>query len=263
MMLNISNLSVSYGSADIINNLNFSLRPGSFTALLGPNGTGKSTLLKAMAKLVPSSGTVHFIDDVKPPADSDPLYCKDESAKSKVCAYMPQDTGVSSSLTVLEVVLLGRITSLGLAVPGSVLNEASQYLHRFGLADFESRTLNTLSGGQRQLVYLAQSLFRNPSVLLLDEPTSALDLRHQLIVLDHIADYCKHSDGTAVAAMHDLSLAAKYADRIICLSEGSIIADGTPVKVLTQALIRNVYRVEADVCTSANGILHITALSAC
>jgi iron complex transport system ATP-binding protein len=82
-------------------------------------------------------------------------------------------------------------------------------------------------------------------------------------VLDHVANYCNNLKGTAVAAMHDLSLAAKYADRIICLSEGRIIADGTPGKVLTKALIRKVYRVEADVFSGTNGVLHITALAAC
>lgn len=252
-MLEISHLNVSYDSVKILNDLSFRLQRGSFTALLGPNGTGKSTLLKAMANLIPSSGEVTFCEDDQSTRNS----------SANVCAYMPQDTGIASTLTVLEVVLLGRIVSLGLTVPRAIFDEASQYLNRFGLEDFESRRLNTLSGGQRQLVYLAQSLFRDPSVLLLDEPTSALDLRHQLIVLDHVANYCNNLKGTAVAAMHDLSLAAKYADRIICLSEGRIIADGTPGKVLTKALIRKVYRVEADVFSGTNGVLHITALAAC
>ena len=251
-MLDISGLCVEYGRVSVLKDLAFSLEPGSFTALLGANGTGKSSLLKGIAGIIPARGDVSL---------------KDRAAllphqRGDSIAYMPQDTGAISSLTVIEVILLGRLRSLGLQVPQSLRDAASAILAGFGLRKLETRTLEEISGGQRQLVYLAQSLFRNPEILLLDEPTAALDLRHQLIVLDRVVAHCRKNDTIAIAAMHDLSLAAKCADRIICMSQGEIIADGAPGEVLSAPLIRELYGVEAELVTGANGVLHITPLNA-
>ncbi|MEH6631252.1 MAG: ABC transporter ATP-binding protein [Halopseudomonas aestusnigri] len=251
-MFRISNLSVNYASHRVLENINASLKPGSFTALLGSNGTGKSTLLKAMAGLIPAKGSFYHSDhgELTPQKRGD------------LVAYMPQDAGATSSLTVIEVILLGRLRSLGMRVPECLQIEASESLASFGLKSLENRTLDEISGGQRQLVYLAQSLFRNPSILLLDEPTAALDLRHQLLVLDRVANHCHRNDTVAMAAMHDISLAAKHADRLICLSQGNIVADGVPEDVLTEPLIRELYGVEADIIKGTNGTLHITPLRA-
>ncbi len=251
-MLNVTGLTVKYGSLSVITDLAFSLEPGSFTALLGANGTGKSSLLKGIAGVIPASGGVSLQDrkNLQPHQRGDSI------------AYMPQDTGATSSLTVIEVILLGRLRSLGMQVPRSLENEAISILSGFGLGALETRTLEEISGGQRQLVYLAQSLFRNPDILLLDEPTAALDLRHQLIVLDRVSSHCRKNGTIAIAAMHDLSLAAKCADRLICMSDGKIVADGKPTEVLSVSLIRDLYGVEADLVTGSNGILHITPLNA-
>jgi len=251
-MLDISDLSVRYGSISVFENLNFSVKPGSVTALLGANGTGKSSLLKAIAGLTPATGAVSLETQT----------ALSPHQRGHHIAYMPQDTGATSSLTVIEVILLGRLRSLGLQVPGPLQIEASLLLADFGLQALETRTLDEISGGQRQLVYLAQSLFRNPKVLLLDEPTAALDLRHQLIVLERVTAHCQKNNTIAIAAMHDLSLAAKCADRLICMSGGEIIADGAPNKILSTSLIKGLYGVEADIMTGANGVLHITPLRA-
>jgi len=251
-MLNVDGLYVDYGSVNVLKDLSFSAKPGSFIALLGPNGTGKSTLLKAVAGLIPARGSV-CLGGIRKLA-------RQQSADA--FAYMPQDTGATSSLTVLEVVLLGRLRSLGLQVPGSLREEAEEGLSRFGLQSLGARTLDAVSGGQRQLVYLAQSFFRNPEVLLLDEPTAALDLRHQLIVLDRVAAHCRENGTIAIAAMHDLALASRCADRLICLSAGEIVADGPPADTLTGPLIKDMYGIEADVVHGTGGITHITPLRA-
>ncbi len=251
-MLNITDVSVSYGSVNILKDINFSLPAGSVTALLGPNGTGKSSLLKAIAGLTPSTGSIGLEQHKN----------LSHAERASTIAYMPQDTGATSSLTVLEVILLGKLKSLGLRVPQELQNQAGKVLAEFGLLNLQDRTLDAISGGQRQLVFLAQSLFRNPKVLLLDEPTAALDLRHQLIVLDRVVKHCKENGTIAIAAMHDLSLAARCSDRMICLHSGSIIAEGKPADILTAESVEKLYGVEADIITGADGILHITPLRA-
>lgn len=251
-MLNVIGLNISYGRISVLRNINFSLNPGSFTALLGANGTGKSSLLKGIAGLISATGTVGHreAENLTP------------RQRTNTIAYMPQDTGSISSLTVTEVILLGRLNSLGMQVPQTLVSEARQALARFGLQELETRTLGEISGGQRQLVYLAQTLFRNPKVLLLDEPTAALDLRHQLIVLDRVLSHCRKNGTIAIAAMHDLSLAAKCADRVLCLSQGVIVANGVPDQVLQAPLIRGMYGVDVEILTSTNGTIHITPLRA-
>lgn len=243
MTLFVRDLSVSYGRTEILRNINFTLPIGCRAALIGPNGTGKSSLLRAVAGLQPHSGSVSLLSGER---------------QEEAIAYMPQDTGTASALTVLEVVLLGRLRSLGLRVAGKDREAALEALAIFGLADLQSRTLEHLSGGQRQLVFLAQALVRAPAVLLLDEPTAALDLRHQILVLDIVQEHCRKHGILAIAAMHDLGLAARFADQIICLSDGGILATGTPEAVMTAATIETLYGVTADISRTASGGFAIT-----
>lgn len=239
-MLRIEDFCVGYRNHDIVREASLSLREGEVIALIGPNGVGKSTLLKGISGLLPSSGRVYF-DGGERVADADSF------------AYMPQDTLTYSSLTVLEVILLGRLGSLGMRVPRPVIDEARAALSKFDLLHLQTRTLGELSGGQRQIVYLAQALFRNSMVLLLDEPTGALDLKYQLTVLEAVKSHTRHAQIITVMALHDLTLASRYADRIICLHDRRIVADGSPQKVLEPALIQSVYGVDAEVITTRDG----------
>lgn len=249
MTLSVENLTTGYGTTRIIDGATTSAPCGALTVLIGPNGTGKSTLLKALAGLIPSSGRVSL----------NGTFLSTEGRR-EFMAYMPQDTGASSSLTALEVVLLGRVRSLGLSVPDALPGEAFALLRRFGIDALSGRSLDALSGGQRQLVFLAQALFRKPKVLLLDEPTAALDLRHQLVVLNAVRDHaCKHGV-VAIAAMHDLPLAAQFAARVVCLENGTVNAAGTSREVLTEDRIRTVYGVEAAIADTPAGFLSITPL---
>ncbi len=243
MTLYVRDLSLSYGRTEILRDISFSLTAGCRAALVGPNGTGKSSLLRAIAGLQPHDGTVSLLSGERP---------------EDAIAYMPQDTGAASALTVLEVVLLGRLRSLGLRVGENDRIAAFEALAIFGLTDLQSRTLGHLSGGQRQLVFLAQALVRAPRVLLLDEPTAALDLRHQILVLDTVHKHCRDHGILAIAAMHDLGLASRFADQIISLSEGRILATGTPEEVLTASAIETLYGVTAEVTRTASGGFAIT-----
>lgn len=251
-MFDVSGLSVRYGDLEVLENLSLSLKPGTFTALVGPNGSGKSSLLKAVAGLIKAKGEVRLNGSgALAPAE-----------RHESIAYMPQDAGASSSLTVIEVILLGRLRSLGLRVPQDMHENARQALAAFNLAGLQDRTLDAISGGQRQMVFLAQTLFRDPSILLLDEPTAALDLRHQLVVLERVLAHCRSNQTVTVAAMHDLSLAAHFADHVLLLSDGGIIASGEPRTILNPSLLREVYDVETEIMESENGTLHITPLHA-
>lgn len=251
-MLSVEDICIDYGSGPVLRNISFKLQPGSFTALLGPNGTGKSSLLKSISGFTPSTGSVKLGSDT-------PLKPSQRSAK---IAYMPQDTGATSSLTVIEMILLGRIRSLGLRVAKSLQEDARALLNDFGLSKLETRTLDQISGGQRQLVYLAQTLFRNPQVLLLDEPTAALDLKHQLLVLERIRHHCDQHQTIVIAAMHDLSMAAMCSDHLLCLARGGLVAEGKAHDVLTSSFIKETYHVDAEVMQAPSGVLHITPVRA-
>lgn len=251
-MLQVLDLSAGYGGHRVIEGIGFDAPRGSVTALLGSNGTGKSTLLRAVAGLTAARGQIVL--------DGAPLA---PGARAARIRYMPQDTGAASSLSVLEVVVLGRLRSLGLRVPEQVQADALTALAAFGLAPLSGRSLNEISGGQRQLTYLAQALFARPDVLLLDEPTAALDLRHQLIVLDHVAEHCRASGTIAIAAMHDVTLAARSAAQVICLNGGRVLARGAPRAVLKPALLERLYGVEAEILVGSGGALTIAPLRPC
>lgn len=250
-MLQVEALGVRYGRTDVLTGIDLGFPAGTVTALIGPNGTGKSSLLRAIAGLQPHAGTVRLAGEVLP-----------ARARGATVAYMPQETGAAASLTLLEVVLLGRLGSLALSVPDAVVAEASDILDRFGLRGLHHRTLDQVSGGQRQLAFLAQALFRAPGVLLLDEPTAALDLRHQLIVLERVRDYARRHQVVAIAAMHDLTLAAGFSDRITCLNGGTVAGDGSPEDVLREDLIRSVYGVQASITSHAAGSVSVVPVRA-
>ena len=173
-------------------------RPGEVLALLGANGSGKSSLLRALAQVQAHSGTIAW-DGAAAPAGS--------------VGYMPQDNAARVALTAFEVVLLGRMRSLALRVGSRDLQAAQSAMEEIGVADLASRRIGELSGGQRQMVLMAQVLAAGPRVLLLDEPTSALDIAHQLHVLDLLRTATRQRGLTTIAVLHDLNAAARSADR--------------------------------------------------
>jgi iron complex transport system ATP-binding protein len=243
MRLSLDGLSVRYRGHVALDAVVLDARGGEVLALIGPNGAGKSSLLRAVAGLQRHGGTVRI-----------------EGARAGAVGFLPQDHGARAALTVMETVLLGRRRALGWRVPEEELARAGDALRRLGIAALAGRLLGELSGGQRQLVMLAQVLVAEPAVLLLDEPTSALDIRHAVSLLTLVRELTAAAGLVTLVAIHDLNAAARFADRVALLKDGRLVADGAPREVLTEARIAEAYGVAAHVHAAPDG--HI-AISPC
>jgi iron complex transport system ATP-binding protein len=253
--LSVTNLRVAYGRRVIVDGLDLApLQPGTLTALVGPNAAGKSTLLRGIAGLVPGTrGTVRL-------GERD-LLAMSIPERAQHLAYMPQGLPGGVALTVMET-LVGALRAVPTALApdgASAAAHAITVLQRLGIEHLALRTLDRLSGGQRQLVGLAQAMAREPDILMLDEPTSALDLRHQVSVMALVRETVVQRGLVGVVVLHDLGLAARFADRLVALSEGAIQADGTPLETLTPALLAKVYEVEARIEHCSMGHLLVLA----
>lgn len=236
MSLLIDELCVSYGSRRILHGVSLPALPrGSLVALVGPNGAGKSTLLRALAGLESMTGTLRL--------DGEDVARLGLAERSRRLAYMPQQLPPGIALGVLESI----VAALRLSGGGDLLGNAFMALRRLGIEHLAEQSLDSLSGGQRQLVALAQLLARDPHVLLLDEPTSALDLHYQLRVMDAVRERVLSRRLLAVAVLHDINLAARHADWLVVLHKGRVVASGAPQTVLTPALLAEVYGVEARI----------------
>lgn len=240
----IENVSLHYGARPVLRGLTLpELRAGQVTVLAGPNAAGKSTLLRAIAQLAPYRGRITL--------DGEDLARMPLRRRARLIGVMPQALPSGSSLIVLESVIAAlRAGSDGFA--GHPDARAMAVLDRLGIADLAMEPLDQLSGGQRQMVSLAQAIVRDPRVLLLDEPTSALDLARQVRLLRELRTLA--SEGRiVVAVLHDLALAAQWADRIHLLHRGDLHAHGQPASVLTPDLLAQVYGVRARVERCSQG----------
>lgn len=247
MLLEAQNLAVHLGGAEILSDISFTLRPGEVVGLLGPNGAGKSTLIRALAGITqPSRGTL----SVQAAGDQ----------PDRGIAYLPQDGIGRTGLSVVEAILLGRHDRLGLRIRDADLAAVYNALDRFSIADLAHRRIDTLSGGQRQLAGLAQVLFREPRVMLLDEPTSALDLYRQLLVLDNVRELAAERGIAVICVLHDLSLAARFAERVLFLKDGRLVADDHCAKVMTSQMLGEIYNIEAEILTGREGLMHVAAI---
>ncbi|MFW6018916.1 MAG: ABC transporter ATP-binding protein [Halapricum sp.] len=254
MTLDVRDLAFSYGDEPILDGVDLTADSGELLGLLGPNGSGKSTLLQSLNRILePDAGTVVV--------DGDPVTELRRPELARRIGYVPQDEQGAFPATVFETILQGRRPHGGWS-PGRDDHAAVEAtIERLDLADFTTRNVADLSGGQRQKVRLGRALVGDPSVLLLDEPTSALDLRHQLEVMELVVEHVRERGVAGVLAIHDLNLAARYCDRVALLSDGEIYDVGTP-DVLTPETIRAVYGVEATVKQHRGRRLIVTERSA-
>ena len=246
-LLDARALTVALGGRPVVRDLTAGVRPGEWVALVGANGVGKTTALRALAGLIPHTGTVHL--DGRPVGDWTPR------ERARRLAFVRQGGLEGAAFTVRETVEMGRAPHLAWTATLRRDDHAAvaAALAAFDLVALADRPLALLSGGERQRVALAQALAQGTPVVLLDEPTAHLDVRHALDLLDRsraLAD----AGRAVLAAVHDLALAARFADRILVLQDGRLVADGPPGTVLTVDRLRDAFGVEADVTPTPDGL---------
>ncbi len=238
-MLEVQNISIKYGVCAVVQNVSFALRSGKIIALLGANGAGKTTLLKALnGGLDAASGEILLNGKL----------LKDFSRReiARKITVIAQETETKFPVSILEFVLSGRFAhgaAFGWETPED-LQIALQSLEHCDLKNYENRLMNQLSGGERQRVVLARALATQANILLLDEPTANLDLAHQAMMFRLINERCKTGDASAIVITHDLNLASEFADEILLLKNGSILAKGEPREVLTEENLQKVFNVK-------------------
>ena len=256
-MIEVHNLTFGYSSTEdgqILKGVDFTAQTGKLTALIGTNGAGKSTLLKTIMGILKGKGEI----SVNGKSVSE-YSTKDFSS---TVSYLSQDNDCKVNLTVFEVVMLGRMGSMSFRVSDEDIQATQEVLERLNLQQFASRSIMELSGGQRQLVFMAQALVKEPKILILDEPTSALDLHKQFDLLTLLKNLTQEHDFTTLVTLHHLDLAAMFADEIIVLKEGRVYAQGTPQDIFTESMMEDVYRIKTKIYMDDKGMPHVIPLEA-
>ena len=247
MTLEIEGLGFSYGDRRVLDDLDLEMGKG-VTAILGPNGAGKSTLVKCIAGVHrPDGGTIRF--------DGHDMLSGRRDGPS--LAYLSQELPRTVGATVLEVMLLGRVRTLSISVTEEDIEKCYWALELLHLEDLAPRDLGELSGGQCQMVMVAQCLVADPELMLLDEPMNNLDLRRELEMFETVCGITRERGLTTVAVLHDINFAARYADSIAVIRDGEVYDHGAPRDVLTQEMIRDVYGVEAEVEVGSSGNVRV------
>jgi iron complex transport system ATP-binding protein len=253
-MISLSEVSVSLGGRPIVGGISLTAEAASWTCLIGPNGSGKTTLLRAVGGLVPYSGLVLVGGESPVRAGRRKL--------ARTLAYVPQNRVIPDGLAVQDYVLLGRtpyVPYLGTETKRD-LEIVGSALAKLRLEDLARRTLGSLSGGELQRAIIARALAQQPQVLLLDEPTSGLDVGHQQQVLELIDALRREHQLTVLSAIHDLTLAAQFADRLVLLDGGRICASGPPGLLLTEELLMRHYGARVRIVDDPAGAVAVIPL---
>jgi iron complex transport system ATP-binding protein len=228
-------ISVRLGGHLVLDGVDLAASRGEWLSVVGPNGAGKSTLLRYLTGATRGDGTIHL--------DGRPWEDLTRRERSLLIALVPQTPVIPAGVRVVDYVLLGRtphIRPLGVEGPADLAATHSALAH-LDLLEFVDREVTTLSGGERQRVLIARALAQGASLVLLDEPTTALDVGHQQQVLELVDDLRRRHDLTVITTMHDLTLAGQYADRLLLLDRGRVVAEGTAEQVLTPKNIAHYY----------------------
>nr|WP_168582787.1 ABC transporter ATP-binding protein [Gephyromycinifex aptenodytis] len=238
-MITVEGVSFSYTAEPFLVDIDHSFSTGRMTAVLGPNGSGKSTLLRLLTGLLaPDAGTVRV-------QDLDPASCP-PAQLARVQAYVAQQDEVRTDLSVSETILLGRHAHASWRLREGDYGLLGYLLGLLDIAHLAEQSVRSLSGGERQRVMIARALAQEPQVLLLDEPTSALDVRAQLAIMDLMRHLADDRGLTIIAVLHDLDLAARYADEVMLLDAGRIHRVGSPAEVITVPQVSAVYSVAME-----------------
>ncbi|MEV6391450.1 ABC transporter ATP-binding protein [Nocardia xishanensis] len=235
-------ISLGYGDRVIVDGLTLDITPGVITTVIGPNGCGKSTLLRSLGRLLrPRTGRILL--------DGKAISSMKTKDVARVVGMLPQTPVAPEGLTVADLVARGRHPHQSWIRQWSAADEAevTTALEQTGIADLADRALDELSGGQRQRAWISMALAQGTDILLLDEPTTYLDLAHSLEVLDLVDRLHDELGRTVVMVLHDLNLAIRYSDQLIVMNAGRIVAQGSPADIVTAALLKEVFGLDASV----------------
>lgn len=241
MTLSFQHITVHLGKKHILDRVSLEAAPSGITGLVGPNGSGKSTLVKTLFGIVPKREGSIFL------GGTDTARLTRRQIANQV-GYVGQESDCAFDFTVSEVVEMALYQHRN-----GARQAVDRALETLEIAHLAHTSIQTLSGGERKMVFLARAIAQGADTVVLDEPTNHLDIQHQLFILD----YLKRSRKTVLIVLHDLNLAALYCDQIYVLQQGQIVGAGPPKQVLTPELIRRVYRVDAEVAADAGGALRV------
>jgi len=240
MGLEVKNLSFAYTDKEVLSNVSFEVKPGQLLGLLGPNGVGKTTLLKCINKIhTPSAGEIYV--------EGSRIDRLSEQNLAHHLSYVPQSTHSNFPVTVVDMVMIGRLPFMNFKVARQDKDVVFGLLSEMGLEDMAFKPINRLSGGERQRVFIARAIAQEPKVILLDEPTSNLDMKHQVDILKLLKRTITENNIAAVMTVHDLNLAGMFCDKVLMLKDQQVYAYGSCSDVITESNIETVYGVKTEV----------------
>ena len=247
MGLNVKDLYFSYGKGhDVLSDISFNIPDGQVLSLLGPNGTGKTTLLKCVSGIFkPQKGKV-LVDDID-------ILSLPYKKRASLIGYVPQNTSSVFPLSVADTIMMGRT-----AVSGRIKNEDKDIvfdiIKKLNLENLSFAAINKISGGQRQRVFIGRALAQRPKLIVLDEPTSSLDLKNQLMVLELICRTAKEYGTSVLMSVHDLNLCAMFSDKVLIINNSKVFSCGSPKDVISEESVMLTYGVNSEVEKSENDV---------
>lgn len=254
-MITIQDYSFGYPNSPVLEHVNLSIPDGKITAIIGANGAGKSTLLKSVSGLVQGKGSIRV--------GAHDVAALSQKERVKLISYLSQDLTCDAALSVFEIVLLGMVGSLNTRVGTAEIERVHAALETFDLGRFARRNITELSGGQRQMVFIAQALVKEPKVLVFDEPTASLDLCRQFELMNRLQALTRERQLTTLLTLHHLELVAQYADQVVVVHDRGIYSAGAVEDVVTEAMFRDVFRLETEVFQDKRGTTRVLPIEPC